>query len=175
MGATCSTANAQPDTCVYGLFCSGAACAEAPFNAASCMNFANVATAKAWNPATIATKGPVTTAFAPRGTNDDMACAAAAPNAFTYTVDLYAAPNTTFPSMIEMVPANTFNYVRTDGTLLDLKGGSVRPTSGYANGLTNGNKNLKLIWTACGESTLMSLRAGFYAQNGNANCANAMR
>ena len=32
---------------------------------------------------------------------------------------------------------------------------------------------LHLVWTGCAASTIMSLRAGFYAQNGNANCATA--
>lgn len=172
--ATCSAANPQPDVCVYGLACSGTACAEAPrVTAATCANFTSVTTPLAWDPATIATKGSVTTAFAPRATNDTTACSGGTPNAFTYTVDLYSAPMTNFPAMIDMVQANTFNYVRTDGQIISLGAGPVRPTSGYANGLSNQNKNLRLVWTACGDSTIMTLRAGFYAANGNATCATA--
>jgi hypothetical protein len=172
--ATCTAANPQPDTCAYGLACVTAACAEAPrTTAAACANFTNVPTPLAWNPATIATKGAVTTAFAPRATNDTTACAAPNPNAFTYTVDLYSAPMTNFPAMLDMAPSGSFNYVRTDGQIINLTTGSIRPMSGYAMGLTNNNKNLRLVWTGCTESSIMSLRAGFYAANGNANCATA--
>ncbi len=172
--AACSAVNPQPDMCVYGLACVTSACAEAPrVTAATCANFTTVTTPLAWNPATIATKGPVTTAFAPRATNDTTACTNPDPNAFTYTVDLYSAPMTNFPAMIDMVQMGTLNYVRTDGQIINLGAGPVRPTSGYANGLSNGNKNLRLVWTACGASTIMSLRAGFFANNGNATCATA--
>ncbi len=171
---TCVAANPQPDSCVYGLACVTAACAEAPrTTAAACANFTNVPTPLAWNPATIATKGAVTTAYAPRATNDMTACMGMTPNAFTYTVDLYSAPMTNFPTMIDMAPSGSFNYVRTDGQIINLGAGPVRPMSGYAMGLSNGNKNLRLVWTACGENTIMTLRAGFYANNGNANCATA--
>ena len=172
--AACASAMPQPDVCVYGLACVAAACAEAPrATAATCANFTTVTTPLAWNPATIATKGAVTTAFAPRATNDTTACTNPDPNAFTYTVDLYSAPMTNFPTMIDMVQMGTLNYVRTDGQIINLGAGPVRPTSGYANGLTNGNKNLRLVWTACGASTIMSLRAGFFANNGNPTCATA--
>jgi hypothetical protein len=173
--AACATANPQPDTCTYGLFCGGAACANAPVTANGCANFSTVMTPLAWNPATIATKGAVTTAFDRRATNDDPACANPDPNAFTYTVDLYAAPMTNFPTMIDMVPMGTFNYVRTDGQIINLGAGPVRPMSGYAMGLTNGNKNLRLVWTGCTAANITTLRAGFYANNGNANCATQMR
>ena len=170
--AACNSGMPQPDSCVYGLACVTSACAEAPrVTAATCANFTNVMTPLAWNPATIATKGSVTTAFAPRATNDTTACTGGTPNAFTYTVDLYAAPMTNFPAMIDMVQMSTFNYVRTDGQIISLGAGPVRPTSGYAMGLSNGNKNLRLVWTACGDNTIMTLRAGFYAANGNATCA----
>lgn len=170
---TCTAASPQPDVCVYGLMCNATGCGNAPVTGHTCANFMTVATPLAWNPATIATKGHVTTAFAPRATNDTTACAAPDPNAFTFTVDLYAAPSTTFPSMIDMVQAGTLNYVRTDGQIVNLGAGPVRPQSGYAMGLSNNNKNLHLVWTGCAASTIMSLRAGFYAQNGNANCATA--
>jgi len=168
----CVAANAQPDACAYGLICGGAACANAPVTGNGCPNFASVSTPLAWNPATANPRGAVTVAFAPRSTNDDTFCSGSL--AFTYTVDLYAAPSTTFPAMIDLAQAGTFNYVRSDGQIIDLAMGAVRPASGYVMGLTNSNRNLRLVWTACATG-ITSLRAGFYANNGNANCATQMR
>ncbi|MDP3231539.1 MAG: hypothetical protein Q8N26_02095 [Myxococcales bacterium] len=175
--AACSSANPQPDTCVYGLLCAGAACAEAPRSGVTCSNFDNVATPKAWNPATVTPKGAVTTAFGPRATNDNTACTGARPDAFTFTVDLYAPPMSTFPSMLEMNQAMTFNYVTTDGMIIDLANplGPIRPMSGYAMNLANNNKNVRIVWTGCTAAGLTSLRAGFFANGGNPNCATQTR
>jgi hypothetical protein len=173
--AVCLAANPQPDTCAYGLVCStSSVCGEAPrTTATACMNFATVSSPLRWDPATVSPRGPVTTAFGPRGSNDLPACASANPVAFTFTTDLYAPGTTPFPAALELVPSGTLNYVRTDGQIVSLGVGPVRPTSGYASGLSNNNRNLRLVWTVCAPTGTASLRAGFYALNGNAVCATA--
>jgi hypothetical protein len=174
-GAACATANAQPDSCAYGLFCSAAACAEAPMPG-TCSNFDNVATPKAWNPATIATKGPVTHAFASitKDTGMPLFCGSRGAD-FSAEIRLYAPTGSTFPAMRDLVPANFFNYVRTDGQLLDLTNNAmplVRATGGYAAGLSNNNKNLTMKMNLCVTGTApASLVAGFFSENGNGTCA----
>lgn len=177
-GPACATANPQPDTCVYGLVCSGAACAEAPRTGVTCMNFDNVATPKAWNPATIATKGPVTHSFASNTKDVGMPLFCGARGAdFSAEANLYSG-NTNFPAMLDLLPANFLNYVRSDGQILDIKGNGAaqaplaRPTGGYSSGLSNNNKNLRLRFNLCVSGTVpATLTAGFYAENGNPVCA----
>ncbi|MBL8922529.1 MAG: hypothetical protein JNJ54_27000 [Myxococcaceae bacterium] len=171
--AACASANAQPDTCVYGLFCSGAACAEAPRTGVTCGNFDMVATPKAWNPATVTPKGPVTHSFASitKDANMPLFCGARGAD-FSAEANLYAG-NTNFPTMLDMVPANLLNYVRTDGQIIDVRVGMLaRPTAGYSSGLSNNNKNLRLRFNLCVMGTVpATLVAGFYAENGNPVCA----
>jgi hypothetical protein len=171
--AACAAANPQPDTCVYGLVCSGAACAEAPRTGVTCGNFDMVATPKAWNPATIATKGPVTHSFASitKDANMPLFCSTRGAD-FSAEANLYSG-NTNFPAMLDMVPAGLLNYVRTDGQIIDVRTGMLaRPTGGYSSGLSNNNKNLRLRFNLCVMGTApATLVAGFFAENGNPVCA----
>lgn len=175
--ATCTAANPQPDTCAYGLACVTAACAEAPRTGAGCMNFTNLPTPTLWNPATANPKGPVTVRFESiaKDTNMPLFCGARGAD-FSAEANLYAG-NTNFPAMLDLLPANFLNYVRSDGQALDIKGGAgqaplARPTGGYASGLSNNNKNLRLRFNLCVMGTApATLSAGFYGENGNAVCS----
>jgi len=183
---TCAAANPQPDTCAYGLICGGTACAEAPRTGVTCANFANVATPKLWNPATVNPKGPVTVAMNSVAKDvvvvtingEQNGFCGRANNAprfadFTAEIVLYAG-NTNFPAMRDLVPTNYFNYVRTDGQIIDVARNSmplVRATGGYAMGLSNNNKNLTMRMNLCVSGTVpATLTAGFYSENGNAVC-----
>lgn len=173
--AACSSANPQPDTCVYGLVCTGAACAEANRTGVTCGNFDMVATPKAWNPATVNPKGPVTVAMnsIAKDMNMPLFCGARGAD-FSADIILYAG-NTNFPAMRDLVPMNFFNYVRTDGQIIDVARNAmplVRATSGYANGLSNNNKNLTMKMNLCVSGTVpASIVAGFYAEGGNPVCS----
>ena len=92
---------------------------------------------------------------------------------FSAEANLYAG-STNFPSTFDLLPAGLLNYVRTDGQIIDLAtaGVGVRPTAGYASGLSNGNKNLRLRFNLCVSGTVpATISAGFYAESGNAMCA----
>jgi hypothetical protein len=174
-GAACASANAQPDTCAYGLTCSGAACAEAPRTGVGCANFSTVITPTLWNPVGLtAMAGPVTVSVANR--TDDMPFCTNT-SVFSGAHELYAAPvalgGTNFPAAGVMLPAGLVNYVRTDGQICDVQrgcgnSGQIFRPSGYL--VSNGNKNLTLNFTLCAPSGLTTLSAGFYAEKGNAVC-----
>lgn len=174
-GAACAAANAQPDTCSYGLTCTGTACAEAPRTAVGCANFANVTTPTLWNPVRLtAMAGPVTVSVVNR-TDDATFCTNA--STFSGTHELYAAPvalgGTNFPAAGAMLPADLVNYVRSDGQICDVQrgcgnSGQIFRPSGYV--VANGNKNLTLNFTLCATSGVTTLTAGFYADKGNAVC-----
>lgn len=173
--AACATANPQPDTCVYGLICGGTACAEAPVTGIGCMNFMNLMSPLAWNPATVTPHGPVTHSFASiaKDTGMPLFCGTRGAD-FSAEIKLYAG-NTNFPAARDMLPANFLNYVRTDGQAIDVNnaaGPLVRATGGYANGLSNNNKNLTMKMNLCVSGTVpATISAGFYGENGNATCA----
>lgn len=174
-GAACSSANAQPDTCAYGLTCSGAACAEAPRTGVGCANFTNVVTPTLWNPVGItAMAGPVTVSVTNR-TDDATFCTNS--STFSGSHELYAAPvalgGTNFPAAGVMLPADLINYVRSDGQICDVQkgcgnSGQIFRPSGYQ--VSNGNKNLNLNFTLCAMTGITTLTAGFYADKGNAVC-----
>jgi hypothetical protein len=169
----CSLANPQPDSCAYGLVCSASACREAPRTGVGCANFTTVATPQAWDPATATPRGPVTWQFQSiaKDINMPLFCGARGAD-FTAEANLYSG-TTNFPSMLDLLPANLLNYVRTDGQVIDVRTGMmVRPTSGYSSGLSNNNRNLRLRFNICVMGTPpATLSAGFYAENGNAMCA----
>jgi len=173
--AACSTANPQPDTCVYGLVCQAAACAEANRTGVTCSNFDMVMTPRAWNPATITSKGPVTIAMnsVTKDVGMPLFCGARGAD-FTADVILYAG-NTNFPAMRDLVPTSYFNYVTTGGMIIDVARNVmplVRATGGYANGLSNNNKNLTMKMNLCVSGAApASIVAGFYSENGNAVCS----
>lgn len=172
----CAAANPQPDTCAYGLTCSGAACAEAPRTGVGCANFATVTTPTLWNPVGLtAMAGPVTVSVANRA-DDNAFCTNSV--AFSGSHEMYAAPlslgGTNFPAAGVMLPAGLVNYVRSDGQICDVQrgcanGGQIFRPSGYM--VSNGNKNLTLNFTLCAMTGTTALRAGFYCENGNAVCA----
>jgi hypothetical protein len=171
---SCIQQNPQPDTCTYGLVCSAPGCAEAPRSGVGCANFATVTTPMAWDPATANPRGPVTWSFASiaKDTSTPLFCSGA-PASFSAEANLYSG-STNFPSTLDMLPTGFLNYVRTDGQIVDLgtPGVGVRPTAGYASGLSNGNKNLRLRFNLCvSGSPPATIVAGFYATGGNAMCA----
>lgn len=187
--AACSSANPQPDTCAYGLTCSGASCTEAPRTGVGCANFTSLPTPTLWNPSTVTTRGPVTVTMASIAKDTVTVMVNNEPNGFcgrasgaprfadfSAEANLYSG-STNFPAMLELLPAGFLNYVRSDGQTLDIKGSGsqqplARPTGGYSSGLSNNNKNLRLRFSLCVMGTPpATLSAGFYGENGNAVCA----
>ncbi len=170
---SCVQQNPQPDTCTYGLVCGATGCGEAPRTGVGCQNFSSLATPTAWDPATATPRGPVTWSFQSIGkdTGSPLFCGARGAD-FSAEANLYAG-STNFPSTFDLLPAGLLNYVRTDGQIIDLAtAGFVRPSSGYASGLSNGNKNLRLRFNLCVSGTVpATISAGFYAEGGNAMCA----
>lgn len=171
---SCVQQNPQPDTCTYGLVCAAAGCSEAPRTGVGCPNFSSLATPTAWDPATAAPRGPVTWSFQSiaKDTSTPLWCSTRAAD-FSAEATLYSG-STNFPSMFDLLPSGLLNYVRTDGQIIDLatSGAGVRPTAGYASGLSNGNKNLRLRFNLCVSGTVpATISAGFYAESGNAMCA----
>lgn len=169
----CTMANPQPDTCTYGLIC-GSACAEAPFTAKGCANFTALTTPLSWDPATVTPRGPVTVAMSSIAKDVAMPLFCGSRGAdFTAEVRLYAG-STNFPAMRDLLPPNFLNYVRSDGQELDVNNSVsplVRATGGYANGLSNNNKNLTMKMNLCVTTPPPSLIAGFYGANGNPVCS----
>lgn len=91
---------------------------------------------------------------------------------FTAEVNLYSG-STTFPTMADLLPPGMFNYVRTDGQVIDVRtGGLLRPSAGYTSGLSNNLRNLRLRFNVCVTGSVpATLSAGFFADNGNPMCA----
>jgi hypothetical protein len=170
----CVATNLQPDTCSYGLICNGFTCAEAPRNGVTCANFANVVTPRLWNPVGLNPAGPVTVSVTNRA--DDVVFCGSPSVAVSGTDVMYAAPlaqgGTNFPSAGVLLPADLVNFVRPDGQVCDVQrgcanGGQFFRPSGYQ--VSNGNKNLTLNFTLCWSTSMLT--AGFYAERGNAVCA----
>ncbi len=150
---TCSTSNAQPDTCNYGQACfQGNLCAE--MGGPTCGNFMTGSGALSWNPAS--DNGPVI--YVAQDVTDDAA--ACHTTEFTHSIQIFAYWTQMWPSASSAAPAP--KYVATTGSET---AAPFRPTSGYSASGYDSSFKINLCAT-----TASPITAGFYFTGGNGFC-----
>lgn len=153
-GATCSTTNAQPDTCSYGQACfQGDVCGE--MGGPTCGNFMSGSGALSWAPAS--DNGPVIYVAQDDATDDIAFCTS---GSYAHTVHLYAYWTQAWPSSSANAPGP--KYVSSTGTET---AAGFRPTSGY----TASGYDVDFKITLCA-MTASPITAGFYFTGGNGFC-----
>ena len=157
--ATCSTANAQPDTCGYAGFCADTTCRQV--EAATCVNFQQTSSMPTFNART--STGPIIYGFTDETIDDATFCTAPA---LAYTLTLKAYSNTDFPAASAALPG--FFYVKSDGSKIGVVANIMRP-SGYVKNPTH-PKMATFKVTLCSSTVTSNLGAGFYFDNGNETC-----
>ncbi len=160
-GAACNTTNAQPDTCGYAGYCTGAAnCAQV--DKPTCANFTPPGgKTPVFNPRT--STGPIIYYVIDEAVDDAAFCTVGS-RAFTLTIQAYT-PGADWPAQHTAVQG--FKYVRTDGTEIDAT--TIMRPSGY----TRSAKAATFKLTLCSTTATANLSAGFYFTNGNEYCATA--
>ncbi len=164
--AACVAPAFQPGTCVTGQACVGTACAEVPFAAATCGNFAAGSTPRAWTPAT--SNGPVITELTLLDFMVDMSatpvCAGAISKRARLRIRAYD------PSMPGRLTGETsqpsLRYYRTDTTSLAVTGAEIQSYM-----TQNSGRNADFIVNLCFPTATNSAAVGYAYENGNPVCA----
>ncbi|MFZ5470744.1 MAG: hypothetical protein ACOZIN_15030 [Myxococcota bacterium] len=158
---TCNAANAQPDTCAYGQYCSTGTCADvAP--KPTCANFTSGATMATWNAAT--DTGPIIFSVQKISQDSTWCSGGVDPDNIRITVKAYNK-NGTFPAQLSALQG--FFYVKVNGDTVDATT-LARPTSGFRQ--MQGGKEAEFDLNFCVATNINSISIGLKFTGGNEVC-----
>jgi hypothetical protein len=159
-GAACT--GTSQSTCVYGQFCSGTTCADAPVAPASCSNFAT--NRPNWSASS--SNGPVIYSVSKiRYETNSSLCQTG--DAYVVSVRAYRT-DADWPST--RAGLSGFFYVTTDTTRNDIIGqGLLVPNTGY-NRNTSNPRDAEFQTYVCPGSNVRTIQLGYFFTGGNPVC-----